>query len=70
MELDAHSLYVLRRHGDLAALYGEAPAALVAARAYFDTQVVAAAEEIAARGSGCPGGKPTSAPSRRTFHPR
>ncbi|MCZ6464756.1 MAG: glutathione S-transferase family protein [Proteobacteria bacterium] len=50
MELDAHTLYVLRRHGDLAALYGEAPAALVAARAYFDTQVVVAAEEIAARG--------------------
>ncbi len=28
MELDAHTLYVLRKHRDLAALYGEAPAAV------------------------------------------
>src|SRR5262245_45846964 len=28
MELDAHTLYVVRRHRDLAALYGEAPAAV------------------------------------------
>ena len=32
MELDAHTLYVMRKHGDLAALYGEAPAAMQAAR--------------------------------------
>ena len=35
MELDAHTLYVMRRHGDLKDLYGEAPAALDAAREYF-----------------------------------
>ncbi len=35
MELDAHTLYVMRRHGDLKELYGEAPAALDAAREYF-----------------------------------
>ncbi len=35
MELDAHSLYVIRRHGDLANLYGEAPNAIRAATEYF-----------------------------------
>jgi glutathione S-transferase len=34
-ELDAGALYVLRRHDDLKAIYGEAPAAVEAARAYF-----------------------------------
>lgn len=45
-ELDAHSLYVLRRHGDLADLYGEAPNALSAARAYFGKQSAVAAETL------------------------
>jgi glutathione S-transferase len=36
-ELDATSLYVIRRHGDLADLYGEAPNALISAREYFET---------------------------------
>lgn len=31
MELDAHTLYVLRKHRDLADLYGEAPAAVTTA---------------------------------------
>ena len=31
MELDAHTLYVLRKHRDLADLYGEAPAAVATA---------------------------------------
>ena len=31
MELDAHTLYILRKHRDLAALYGEAPAAVATA---------------------------------------
>ena len=31
MELDAHTLYVLRKHRDLADLYGEAPAAITTA---------------------------------------
>ena len=39
MELDAHTLYVMRKHGDLKHLYGEAPAALSAARAGFDKQI-------------------------------
>ncbi len=39
MELDAHTLYVMRKHGDLKHLYGEAPAAMDAARAGFDKQL-------------------------------
>ena len=39
MELDAHTLYVLRKHGDLKHLYGEAPAAMDAARAGFEKQL-------------------------------
>jgi glutathione S-transferase len=38
-ELDATSLYVMRRHGDLKHLYGEAPAALESAAGYFTTQL-------------------------------
>ena len=39
MELDAHTLYVMRKHGDLAHLYGEAPAAMDTARAGFKKQL-------------------------------
>jgi glutathione S-transferase len=39
MELDAHTLYVVRRHRDLAQLYGEAPNAVREAFAGFDRQV-------------------------------
>ena len=49
-ELDAHTLYVLRRHEDLSELYGEAPAAVEAARVYFRKQVAVAAAEIEKRG--------------------
>jgi glutathione S-transferase len=38
-ELDATSLYVMRRHGDLAHLYGEAPVARESAAEYFATQL-------------------------------
>jgi glutathione S-transferase/NAD(P)-dependent dehydrogenase (short-subunit alcohol dehydrogenase family) len=38
-ELDATSLYVMRRHGDLKHIYGEAPTALEAAAQYFATQL-------------------------------
>jgi glutathione S-transferase len=38
-ELDATSLYVMRRHGDLKHLYGEAPLALESAAEYFATQL-------------------------------
>ena len=39
MELDAHTLYVMRKHGDLKQLYGPAPAALAAAKAGFEKQI-------------------------------
>ena len=39
MELDAHTLYVMRKHGDLKHLYGEAPAAMEAAKAGFEKQI-------------------------------
>ena len=35
MELDAISLYVIRRHGDLSDIYGEAPRAVASAKEYF-----------------------------------
>ena len=38
-ELDAASLYVMRRHGDLKHVYGEAPVALESAAVYFATQL-------------------------------
>ncbi len=38
-ELDATSLYVMRRHGDLAHVYGEAENANTAAAAYFQKQM-------------------------------
>ena len=38
-ELDATSLYVMRRHGDLRHIYGEAPLANEAAALYFQTQM-------------------------------
>ena len=46
MELDATSLYVLRRHEDLGHIYGVAPAANEAARAYFDRMIRAAASRL------------------------
>ena len=39
MELDAHTLYVMRKHGDLKHLYGAAPAAMEAARQGFEKQL-------------------------------
>jgi len=38
-ELDATSLYVMRRHGDLSHIYGEAPMANDAAATYFQKQM-------------------------------
>jgi glutathione S-transferase len=38
-ELDATSLYVMRRHGDLRHIYGEAPTANAAAADYFQQQM-------------------------------
>lgn len=46
MELDATALYVLRRHQDLASIYGEAPAAVEAAVEYFERQAAVLDEEL------------------------
>ena len=46
MELDAHTLYVLRKHRDLADLYGEAPAAIETAIAGFNKQVAVAETQL------------------------
>ena len=42
MELDAHTLYVIRKHRDLAELYGEAPNAIETAIAGFNKQIAVA----------------------------
>ena len=47
MEIDATTLYVLRRHEALPQIYGEAPTACTAARGYFGRMIEAAAVELA-----------------------
>jgi len=42
MELDADSMYIIRRHGDLHAIYGEAPNAVKAAKENYAKQAGAA----------------------------
>jgi glutathione S-transferase len=54
MELDANTLYVIRKHEDLLALYGEAPNALQAAREGFARQAQAAATRLAMSASSGP----------------
>ncbi len=49
-ELDAHTLYVLRRHEDLAALYGTAPNAVQSAREGFARQVAAVTRTLRSGG--------------------
>jgi len=49
-ELDAHTLYVIRKHTALAAIYGEAPKAVNAARNGFSKQVSVAEKALAERG--------------------
>jgi glutathione S-transferase len=46
MELDATSTYVIRRHLDLPEVYGEAPAAVAAAREYCAQALVTAAQRL------------------------
>ena len=46
MELDAQTLYIMRKHGDLAHIYGEAPVAMETARTGFNFQVKAAASAL------------------------
>ena len=48
MELDADTMYVIRRHGDLHAIYGEAPNAVKAAREIFAKQADAALVRLGA----------------------
>ncbi|MDP6951313.1 MAG: glutathione S-transferase family protein, partial [Alphaproteobacteria bacterium] len=48
MELDAHSLYLVRRHRDLAHIYGEAPEAVSSAFEYCEKQLTAMAPRVAA----------------------
>ena len=50
MELDADTLYVIRRHEGLAEIYGEAPNAVKAARDCFRQQAQAAAQRLALTG--------------------
>jgi glutathione S-transferase len=50
MELDATSLYVLRRHADLTHIYGDAPNANQTAREYFDRMVGSAVQRMPANG--------------------
>jgi glutathione S-transferase len=49
-ELDAHSLYTIRRHGDLKHIYGEAPVALASAIEYFQKQLDAMAPRMESGG--------------------
>jgi glutathione S-transferase len=49
-ELDAYSIYLIRRHEKLADLYGEAPVAVDAARKYFAQQSAVASRELETRG--------------------
>ena len=46
MELDATSLYVLRRHWSLPQIYGESPVAVEASEAYFARMIVAAEQML------------------------
>ncbi len=50
MELDAHTLYVVRKHADLQEIYGSAPAAVESAKEGFRKQVRGIDEELEARG--------------------
>ena len=50
MELDANTLYIIRRHEDLKDIYGDAPNAVKAARRCFEEQAHAAAQRLAAAG--------------------
>ena len=61
MELDAHTLYVIRKHTQLAGIYGEAANAVLAARAGFEKQVRVAEQALQAKGPFILGGAFTGA---------
>lgn len=48
MELDATSLYVVRRHKDLPQIYGEAPAAVSSSIEYYERMLASVARDIPA----------------------
>ena len=50
MELDATSLYVIRRHGGLPHIYGESEAAVASSRDYFVKMLEAVTDRIPAEG--------------------
>jgi len=50
MELDAHTLYIVRKHTGLPDLYGEAPNAVRTAREGFEKQVRVADQRLAQKG--------------------
>ncbi len=50
MELDAHTLYILRKHEGLPEIYGEAPVAVEAARKEFSKQIHVAEKALAGGG--------------------
>lgn len=50
MELDANTLYIIRRHEDLKDVYGDAPNAVNAAREIFAQQAWAAAQRMQGKG--------------------
>ncbi len=49
-ELDAHGLYLIRRHGDLRHIYGAAPEAVASAQEYVTEHMTAMAGRVAAGG--------------------
>ena len=48
-ELDETSLYIMRRHGELSAIYGEAPAAVAGAKAYAEHHLALIADMLDGR---------------------
>ncbi len=51
MELDAHTLYVIRRHDALSEIYGTAPDAVASAKEYYLKQLNAVAGRVDAAGT-------------------
>ncbi len=51
MELDAHSLYVVRRHEGLPEIYGAAPHAVASAKEYYLKQLNAVADRVESAGT-------------------
>jgi glutathione S-transferase len=51
MELDAHSLYVIRRHDALSEIYGKAPEAVASAKEYYLKQLNAVVSRVDSSGT-------------------